>query len=227
MRRRRRQTSHRRVKPTEEPRLVKAGPQARIETDSGALVEPFAGPIDVEAAFARLAARPHCLFLDSARRDATLGRYSFLTADPFDYLELPADGSDALAELPAAFKTAGVRDDSRLAAVSRRSRRSVRLRPGPIAGAAAAAGDRRVRSAGAGGRAVRRRAGYRPRPAIRHGSSRKAFQTAATQRPAGGRAAQRLEQFRAWLAEPVPPRTPIDRGARRLPAASGWRRNTR
>ena len=59
----------------------------------------------MEAAFARLAQRPHCLFLDSARRDAALGRYSFLTADPFDYLELPADGRDALAELDRRMRT--------------------------------------------------------------------------------------------------------------------------
>jgi para-aminobenzoate synthetase component I len=38
---------------------------------------------DPAAAFERLQSRPHCLFLDSALRDPTLGRYSFLTADPF------------------------------------------------------------------------------------------------------------------------------------------------
>ena len=32
----------------------------------------------------RLAGYPHCLFLDSALRDPRLGRYSFLTADPFE-----------------------------------------------------------------------------------------------------------------------------------------------
>ena len=50
-------------------------------------------------AFLRLCARPHCLFLDSARRDPLLGRYSFVAADPFDFLSLPADGGDGLAEL--------------------------------------------------------------------------------------------------------------------------------
>ena len=39
------------------------------------------------------------LFLDSARRHRKLGRYSFLTADPFDYFEVAADGSDGLAVL--------------------------------------------------------------------------------------------------------------------------------
>ncbi len=67
--------------------------------DTGCLVEPWPGDVDLEQTFVRLARRPHVLFLDSARRDATLGRYSFLTADPFDYIALPADGSDALTAL--------------------------------------------------------------------------------------------------------------------------------
>jgi para-aminobenzoate synthetase component I len=56
-------------------------------------------PPDVEAALVRLARRPHCLLLDSALRDPRLGRYSFLTTDPFDYFTVPADGSDGLALL--------------------------------------------------------------------------------------------------------------------------------
>lgn len=56
---------------------------------------------DVEAALVRLALQPHCLLLDSALRDPKLGRYSFLTADPFDYFTAAADGSDALALLDA------------------------------------------------------------------------------------------------------------------------------
>ncbi len=54
-------------------------------------------PPDVEAALVRLAGRPHCLLLDSALRDPRLGRYSFLTAEPFDYFTVPADGADGLA----------------------------------------------------------------------------------------------------------------------------------
>src|SRR5207253_500252 len=34
----------------------------------------------------RLAHWPHLLFLDSAARDSPFGRYSFITADPFDWL---------------------------------------------------------------------------------------------------------------------------------------------
>jgi len=54
---------------------------------------------DPEEVFLRLGRLPHCLFLDSALGDPVLGRYSFATADPFDYFEVPADGSDALSRL--------------------------------------------------------------------------------------------------------------------------------
>ena len=57
------------------------------------------GVPDVEQAFLALADRPHALFLDSAQRHPQLGRYSFLAADPFEYLEVAADGQDALTEL--------------------------------------------------------------------------------------------------------------------------------
>jgi para-aminobenzoate synthetase component 1 len=42
---------------------------------------------------------PHVLFLDSAMQHQTLGRYSFIAADPFEFLQLPADGSDGIALL--------------------------------------------------------------------------------------------------------------------------------
>lgn len=63
------------------------------------LIEPYDPNVDLERAFTRLSTRPHVLFLDSARRHRKLGRYSFLTCDPFDYFEVPADGSDGLAVL--------------------------------------------------------------------------------------------------------------------------------
>jgi len=63
------------------------------------LVEELSPPPRPEDAFLRLARRPHCLWLDSAMPHETLGRYSFLAADPFDYLELPVDGGDCLAKL--------------------------------------------------------------------------------------------------------------------------------
>lgn len=46
-----------------------------------------------------MACRPFCLFLDSALRDPARGRFSFLAADPFDVLIVPADGRDGLAAL--------------------------------------------------------------------------------------------------------------------------------
>ncbi len=52
--------------------------------------------------FLRLSKLPHCVFFDSALRDPALGRYSFLAADPFEYIELPAEGPDALAAVAAA-----------------------------------------------------------------------------------------------------------------------------
>jgi para-aminobenzoate synthetase component I len=70
-----------------------------FETGEGCRVEPWDGELDVEAALARLSRQPHCLFLDSARRDPALGRYSFLTADPFETIEIPAGGVDCLAEI--------------------------------------------------------------------------------------------------------------------------------
>ncbi len=69
---------------------------------------------DSEAGFAKLAAQPHCLFLDSARRDCQLGRYSYIMADPFDYLEfMPEDHQalDVLQEKMSDFTVTGNRDD--------------------------------------------------------------------------------------------------------------------
>ncbi|WP_254507867.1 aminodeoxychorismate synthase component I [Anatilimnocola floriformis] len=63
------------------------------------IVSEWISPLPAEEAFARLAALPHVLFLDSAMRHDTLGRYSFIAADPFEMLKLPADGSDGLALL--------------------------------------------------------------------------------------------------------------------------------
>jgi para-aminobenzoate synthetase component 1 len=62
-------------------------------------VEEIAPWPQPEEALLRLAGRPHCLFLDSAMVHPTLGRYSLLAADPFDFVQFPANGSDALEEL--------------------------------------------------------------------------------------------------------------------------------
>ncbi|MEX0585813.1 MAG: anthranilate synthase component I family protein [Pirellulales bacterium] len=63
------------------------------------LVERLHPGFDAVDAFRRLAALPHVVFFDSAMRHPTLGRYSFVAADPVDWLDAPADGSDALQRL--------------------------------------------------------------------------------------------------------------------------------
>ena len=49
----------------------------------------------------RLARLPHVVFFDSAARDPRLGRYSFVAADPFAWIERTADDADPLAEVDA------------------------------------------------------------------------------------------------------------------------------
>jgi len=68
-------------------------------SDCCPIVEELVPLPEPEQAFLRLCGRPHCLFLDSALRHPVLGRYSFVAADPFDYLELPPDAADGLGEL--------------------------------------------------------------------------------------------------------------------------------
>ncbi len=63
------------------------------------LVEELSPPPDCEAAFLRFAGRPHCVFFDSARRERKLGRYSFLAADPFEFVTAQLDDRDALGQL--------------------------------------------------------------------------------------------------------------------------------
>ena len=61
------------------------------------LVESLPSGVSAVVAFERLASLPHVVFFDSAARDPRLGRYSFVAADPFAWIEQAADGSDALA----------------------------------------------------------------------------------------------------------------------------------
>ena len=65
--------------------------------DAPAAIEELVPAPAPQQVFLQLCHLPHCLFLDSARQDPTLGRYSFVAADPFGYLELPADGTASLA----------------------------------------------------------------------------------------------------------------------------------
>lgn len=69
------------------------------------LVEELGPSVVPHEAFRRLAGLPHALFLDSALRHPDLGRYSFVTADPFDFMCVPADGSDAIERLAGRLAT--------------------------------------------------------------------------------------------------------------------------
>jgi para-aminobenzoate synthetase component 1 len=52
------------------------------------VIEEVALPPDIEIIFRALAGRRHCIFFDSARFDSVLGRYSYLAAEPFEWLEI-------------------------------------------------------------------------------------------------------------------------------------------
>ena len=49
-------------------------------------VEELSPGLDPAEAFENLAGLPHLLFLDSALRHPHLGRYSYLTGDPFEWI---------------------------------------------------------------------------------------------------------------------------------------------
>jgi para-aminobenzoate synthetase component 1 len=79
-----------------------------LTTSAPALGRPVVHELDPAPAasdvFARLSALPHCIYFDSALRHASLGRYSFVAADPFAFWKAPADGGDALAKLARVLK---------------------------------------------------------------------------------------------------------------------------
>src|SRR3954469_7742643 len=62
-----------------------------IQTDDLPLVVELRPPPGGESALLSFSAVPHSLLLDSALHEPRLGRYSFLTADPFEVLTVPAD----------------------------------------------------------------------------------------------------------------------------------------
>ena len=68
------------------------------------VVEELPPTVDSVSVFRKLSRRRHCLFLDSALRQDSLGRYSFVAADPFDFVQLPAGGRDGFAELAERLK---------------------------------------------------------------------------------------------------------------------------
>src|SRR5688572_22714951 len=60
------------------------------------LVEPLEPSLDAVEVFRRLSTLPHVVFFDSAMRQPRLGRYSFIAADPIEWITSLADGTDAL-----------------------------------------------------------------------------------------------------------------------------------
>jgi para-aminobenzoate synthetase component 1 len=77
---------------------IEAGPE------QGTCIDEVLG-LDAARAFGCLARLPRVIFLDSALRHGRLGRYSFITGDPFDWLFVAGSGLrssvDPLAELAA------------------------------------------------------------------------------------------------------------------------------
>jgi para-aminobenzoate synthetase component 1 len=61
------------------------------------LVERLDPSVDPVRAHAALSTLPKAIFFDSARREGPRGRYSYVAADPFAWLERSADDADALA----------------------------------------------------------------------------------------------------------------------------------
>lgn len=77
--------------------FVDSGPC--VAYDDLPLVEELSPPPDPEAAFLRFATREHCVFFDSARRERRLGRYSFLAADPFAFVQESGEQAGAVDRL--------------------------------------------------------------------------------------------------------------------------------
>ena len=61
------------------------------------LVEKLAAALSPQDAFERLAGLPYILFLDSAAENDTQGRYSYITARPFEVLKTTGDSTELLA----------------------------------------------------------------------------------------------------------------------------------
>ena len=123
---------------------------------------PAPDPVEI---LGRLAGLPHLLFLDSALKHPTLGRYSYLTADPFAFIESENDlcrvdgvaralqpGETPLDVLAARLRPLRGARPEWIAAFSGRSGGGFRLRPGPAFRALAAPAVRRFPGSGISGR---------------------------------------------------------------------------
>jgi len=74
------------------------------------LVERLDPSLDAVEVFRRLSALPHVVFFDSAMRHPTLGRYSFIAADPVEWITAAADGNDALTNLGFRISDCGLKN---------------------------------------------------------------------------------------------------------------------
>jgi para-aminobenzoate synthetase component 1 len=72
-----------------------------VHASAASLAEELLPTPDAWDIACRLARRPRFLFLDSAATDSSLGRYSFLTADPFDWLRTRGKDDDPFPRLAA------------------------------------------------------------------------------------------------------------------------------
>ena len=77
---------------------------AKMETPSAVLPVVEALPTSVSSVdvYRKLAHLPHVVFLDSASQAGLLGRYSFVAADPFQWIVCSVAGHDALGDLEKA-----------------------------------------------------------------------------------------------------------------------------
>lgn len=72
---------------------------AVVEQNNLTVVRRLSPAPDAESCFRKLAPLPGCIFFDSALRHPTLGRFSFLAADPFETVEISAPHADVFREL--------------------------------------------------------------------------------------------------------------------------------
>lgn len=82
-------------------------PAGSMDAGVAPVVHELQTPPRPEDAFGRLASWPHAAFFDSARRHATLGRYSYITADPTEWFVRRA-GGDPLNDWRQAYRLPAV-----------------------------------------------------------------------------------------------------------------------
>lgn len=63
------------------------------------LIERLDPSLEAVEVFRRLSGLPHVVYFDSAVRHPEFGRYSFIAADPVEWIAIPTNGSDALSQL--------------------------------------------------------------------------------------------------------------------------------